>query len=138
MICIFYEGLFLSILSLGGASGPLMECQGKISVKEFEECITKKSNPFVRNVSLDSYKQETYLNLWTSSQMIFPEDGSVGVKQVLKPTLNLNASFVYVFCLFDKDFLLFLTNPLLVPRSCVRISENISYFGITIKVCFNV
>ena len=137
MICIFYEGLFLSILSLGGASGPLMECQGK-TVEEFEECISKRSNPFVRNVSLDSYKQETYLNLWTSSQMIFPEDGSVGVKQMLTPTLNLNASFVYVFCLFDKDFLLYVTNPLLVPRSCVRISENISYFGITIKVCFNV
>ncbi len=124
----------MSILSGGGANGALAECQGKIYVKEFKECTSNKSNPFVKDVGLDAYKQATFLIRWTSSQMIIPEDGSVGVKQIFKPTLSLNASFVYVFCLFDKDFLLYVSNPLIVPRSCMRISANTSYLLVSIKV----
>ena len=130
-----YAGLLLSILSGDGANGFLSECRGKISVDEFIKCILEKNTTFIKEISLESYKQATHLNLYTSYQMILPKDGTVGVKQsTYKPTLHLNPLFVYVFCLFDKDSLLYVSNPLIVPRSCVTKNKNSSYFGISVKV----
>ena len=94
----------------------------------------QRNTTFIREISLDSYKQATHLNLYTSYQMILPKDGTVGVKVTYKPTLHLNPLFVYVFCLFDKDSLLYVSNPLIVPRSCVTVNANSSYFGISVKV----
>ena len=86
---------------------------------------------------MKSYKQATQLNGYAAAQMIFPEDGSVGVKQTYKPTLQLDPSFQYSLCLFDKDFLLYVSNPLIVPRSCIKISQNSSFIPIPIKVGMN-
>ena len=83
---------------------------------------------------MKSYKQATLLNTYRAAQMIFPEDGSVGVKQTYKPTLHLDPSNPYSLCLFDKDFLLYVSNPLIVPRSCIKIRQNSSFTPITIKV----
>ena len=83
---------------------------------------------------MSSYIQALHLNGYAAAQMIFPEDGTVGVKQTNIPTLKLDPSFQYIFCLFDKDFLLFVSNPLIVPRSCIKIAKNSSITPIPIEV----
>ena len=125
----------MTILSGNGAYGFLYECQGKNSVDEFKDCILQKHTSFIRNISFESFEQATHLNDYTSAQIIFPKDGSVGFKQnIHKPTFHLDPLFEYTICLFDKDFLLAVSNPLIVPRSCATVSENSSYAGISLKV----
>ena len=132
---LIYKGMFLSILSGTGANGNLYaECGGKETVEDFKTCILQKSDSFIRDINLKSFRQATHLNKYTATQMIFPEDGSVGLKQTYKPTIMLNPLFEYIFCLFDKDFLLFISNPLIVPRSCLTISQNSSFIQIPLKV----
>ena len=128
-----YKGVFL--VNINGAHGTLYaECQGKKIVEDFKTCIMHKSDSFIKAINLKSYKQETHLSKFVKFQMIFPEDGSVGLKQTYKPTIMLNPLFEYIFCLFDKDFLLFISNPLIVPRSCLTISQNSSFIQIPLKV----
>ena len=128
--------MLLSILSGIGAHGFTYECLGTEFVEDFKTCILKKSDSFIRDISLKSYRQAINLNTFTAAQMIFPDDGSVvGVqKQTSEATLTLDPLFLYMFCLFDKDLLLHVDNPLIVPRSCIKISPNSSYVPITIKV----
>ena len=125
----------MSIVSGNGDVGFLSECRGKISVDEFKTCILQKSTSFIRNISLVSYKQAAFLSEITSAQIVIPEDGSVGLKQDLfKPTFHLDPLFTYMICLFDKDFLLSVSNPLIVTRNCAPVSANSTFAGITIKV----
>ena len=135
-----FKGVLLSILSGNAAHGILYDCSGGEFVEDFKTCILKKSDSFIREINLKSYRQAIHLNIFTAAQMIFPEDGSVGEKkQTFKPTLKLDPLFVYMFCLFDiKDLLLYVDNPLIVPRSCIEIGQDSSYVPITIKVrmCF--
>ena len=132
---LIFKGVFLSIFSGIGAHGFIYDCLGREFVEDFKTCIQKKRDSFIRDISLKSYRQATHLNKLTAAQLIFPEDGSVGVKkQFYKPTLTLDPLFLYVVCLFDKDLLLFVSNPLIIPRSCIKISQNSSYVPITIKV----
>ena len=117
----------MSIKSGNGNLGYLYECRGTKTIDEFKKCILQKSVPYIRYISLKSYKQATHLNHYTSYQSIIPKDGYL-------PTLNLDPLYSYVFCLFDKDFLLYVSNPLIVQRSCITVSANSSFVGITLKV----
>ena len=122
------------MLNVNGAHGNLFgECGGKKIVEDFKSCILNKSDSFIRGINLKSYKQETHLNRFQKFQMILPEDGSLGVKRI-KPTFHLDPLFVYLFCLFDKDFLLYFVNPLIVPRSCMKIRQNSTFTPIVMKV----
>ena len=127
-----FKGVFLH--TVNGAHGKLMECQGKKSVEDFKTCILQSSDSFIRDISLKSYKQETHLNEFQKLEMIFPEDGSVGVKISSNATLYLDPLFVYMICFFDKNFLFYVLNPLIVPRSCITISQNSSFTPIPLKV----
>ena len=129
-----WKGVFLSILSGSGAHGYLYECRGQKTVEDFKTCILQKSDSFIKDIGMKSYRQATYISGYAAAQMIFPEDGSIGVKQTDKATLKLDPLFQYIFCLFDKDFLLFVRNPMIVLRSCIKISQNSSFTPIPIKV----
>ena len=65
--------------------------------------------------------------------MIFPEDGSVPSKREANATIFLEPAFVYLMCLFDKDFLIFLGNSLIVQRSCLRISQSKTVIEIKVR-----
>ena len=68
-------------------------------------------------------------------KVILPEDGSVQSKiDISNETLTLDPSVSYIICLFDKDFLLYVSNSLVIQRSCSIISQNTHYTGIQIKV----
>ena len=130
----FFSGVFMTILSGNGGNGFLSKCLGKNSVNEFKNCISQKSNPFIRGISLDSYKQATFLTNMTPAQIIFPEDGSVGLRNLHNPTFSLNPLLVYRLCLYDKDYLLTISNPFIIPRTCVTVSANSSVIRIPVKV----
>ena len=122
------------MLNINGAHGNLYaECHGKKIVEDFKTCVMQKSDYFIKAINLKSYKQETHLTKFLKLQMIFPEDGAVGIKKT-KPTLNLDPLFEYIFCLFDKDFLLYIINPFIVPRSCIKIGQNSTFTPIAVKV----
>ena len=130
----FSAGVFLSVSSGNWDNGFLSDCQGQKSVDEFKNCILQKSKPFIRNISLESYTQTTVLTDIISAQTIIPEDGTVGLKKPSEPTFHLNPLHGYKFCLYDKDFLLSVSNPFIVPRTCVIVSANSSAVGIPIQV----
>ena len=129
-----FSGVFLTILSGIGKNGFLYECLGKNSVDEFKNCILQKSYPFIKGIDLESYKQATFLTDMTFAQIIFPEDGAVRLKNLYKPTFSLDPLFSYRFCLYDKDFLLPVSNPFIIPRTCVTVNANSSVLVIPIKV----
>ena len=125
----------MTILSGSGNNGLLSECLGKNSVDEFKNCILQKSNPLIRDISLESYKRATFLTPINAAQIIIPEDGSVGFRILYsRPTFHLDPLFVYRVCLYDKDFLLPVSNPFIIPRTCVKVGANSSVVGIQIKV----
>ena len=83
---VIFKGVLLSILSGNAAHGILYDCSGGEFVEDFKTCILKKSDSFIREINLKSYRQAIHLNIFTAAQMIFPEDGSVGEKK--KQPLN--------------------------------------------------
>ena len=125
----------MSILSGSGDDGFLSQCQGKKSVAKFKDCIMQSSSSFIRDISFESYERATILTDKTSAQIIIPEDGSVKLKKnMYKPTFKLEPLFSYKFCLYDKDFLLSVSNPFIIPRKCLTIKANSSVVGIPIQV----
>ena len=127
--------MFLSIVDgAHGAGNRYVKCWGKKIVEDFKKCILQRSVFFIREINLKSYKQAPYLNELFAAQIILPEDGSVGAKQNYKPNLKLDPLFVYILCLFDRDFLLYVSNPLIVSRSCIKINQYSKHTRIAIKV----
>ena len=130
-----FSGVFFTILSGNGKNGYLSQCKGKNSIDEFKNCILKKNTSFIRGIDLQSYEQATVLTDMTSAQIIIPEDGSVGLRNFYsRPTFHLDPLFVYRVCLYDKDFLLPVSNPFIIPRTCVTVGANTSVIRIPVKV----
>ena len=129
-----YAGVLMTILYGNGDNGFLSECQGKNSVDEFKNCISQKNTSFIRDINLESYEQATLLTSINSAQIIIPKDGSLGLKKPYNPTFQLNPLFTYRFCLYDKDFFLSVSNPFIIPRTCVTVGANSSVIKIPVKV----
>ena len=104
------------------------------SIDEFKSCIRQNRIDYIQGINLKSYKQRYRLSKNSMYEVIFPEDGSVPSKREANATIFLDPSFVYIMCLFDKDFLIYVSNSLIIQRSCLRISKNTYYTGVEIKV----
>ena len=97
-----------------------------ISYKDFEECIreSKIKTPLIKSFGIKSFRKQLYLNSYHVSDMIFPYNHSIGVKRDLKnPTFQLNPAYTFVLFLFDIDYFLYVTNPLIVHRSMMKVSS---------------
>ena len=106
------------------------------SVREFQECINKnrKKVPFLKNVGIKSYNKQVLLNPFASMDTILPENGSIGIKREFsKPTFEVDAGYSFVMALFDKDFFIFVSNPLIVQRSVLNVLPNSSFLMVGIK-----
>ena len=107
------------------------------SVEEFQECIKKSREkiPFIKNVGLKSFNEQILLNTYNSMDMILPENGSIGIKrkQFTNPTFLLDSGYSSVIALFDKDFFIYVSNPLIVQRSVLNVRPNSSYLMVGIK-----
>ena len=100
------------------------KCLKKNTIEDFKSCIRQNSKEYIQGINLKSYKQRTRLSKNIKYEVIFPEDGSVPSKRETNATISLEPSFVFIMCLFDKDFLIYVSNPLIVQRSCLRINQN--------------
>ena len=94
------------------------------SIEDFKSCIRHNTKDCIQGINLKSYEQKSRLSKNSRYEVIFPEDGSVPSKRETNATISLEPSFVYIMCLFDKDFLIYVSNPLIVQRSCLRINQN--------------
>ena len=97
-----------------------------ISYEDFETCVTqnKMKTPLIKSVGIKSFKKQLYLTSYGVSDMIFPYNHSIGVKRDLKnPTFHLNPAYTFVLFLFDIDYFLYVTNPLIVHRSMMKVSS---------------
>ena len=111
-------------------------CVGKNrSLEDFQECLWKSKIPLIQNVRMNSYKQYLSLNSYSANDMILPYNGSIGViRDPRYPTFELNSAYTYLLALFDKDFFLYLTNPLIIHRSVLKVVSNTSQILVGIKV----
>ena len=67
--------------------------------------------------------------------MILPCNGSIGaMRDWRNPTFELDPAYTFLLALFDKDFFLFVTNPLIVHRSVLKVFSNTSQVLVGIKV----
>ena len=87
----------------------------------------------MKYVGLESFKKQIYLSSYHHFDMIFPENGSIGITKK-DPTYQLDPRYGFILLLFDKDMFFFVSNPLLVPRSVVTVHPNTSYVFVGLKV----
>ena len=111
------------------------KCKQKESVDEFKTCFNQTMNSilFLRKVNIKSYHRYLHFNAHTVAEMILPGDGTVETKKDYKnATFKLDPKYSYIIHLFDKDFLVYLNNPLIVQRSFVTIHPytSMGYIGI--------
>ena len=138
VIIISCTGILFGILSGANHFYFKENCVEKIkSVEEFQECIKKsrKKIPFIKNVGLKSFNEHILLNTFNSMDMILPENGSIGIKRKFTdPTFVLDPGYSFVLALFDKDFFIYVSNPLIVQRSVLNVRSNSSWLTVGIKV----
>ena len=70
--------------------------------------------------------------------MILPYNGSLGYKWDLdNPTFKLNSSYSFALAFFDRDYFLYVSNPLIVHRSVTKVlsstSPSVSKVGIEVS-----
>ena len=111
-------------------------CVGKNkSLEDFQECLRKSKVPLIQNVRMNSYKQYLSLNEYSATDMILPYNGSIGVIRDWRyPTFELDSAYSFLLALFDKDFFLYVTNPLIIHRSVLKVVSNTSQILVGIKV----
>ena len=128
------KGIFVAILAADYAFGLGEKCMKKDSIEDFKSCIQLNTKDCIQGINLKSYKQKFRLSKNSRYEVIFPEDGSDPSKKELNATIFLEPGFVYLMCFFDKDFLIYVSNSLIVPRSCLKINQNTWSTGVEIKV----
>ena len=105
------------------------------SLEDFQACVEKSKIPLIQNLRMNSYKQHLFLNAYSVSDMILPCNGSIGaMRDWRNPTFELDPAYTFLLALFDKDFFLFVTNPLIVHRSVLKVVSNTSQVLVGIKV----
>ena len=107
------------------------------SVEQFQECLeqSKIKTPLIKSIGIESFNKQMHLNSFVTMDMILPEKGSIGLKRNLQnPTFKLDSGYTFLLILFDKDFFIFISNPLIVPRSVVRVFSNSSFITVGLKV----
>ena len=130
----FCEGIFVGTLSADNFNIG-RKCMGQKSIEDFKSCFQQNNEDYIKRINLNYFKQRTYLSKYNMFKVILPEDGSVISKRdPYNATLTLDPSFVYIMCLYDKDFLIYVSNSLIVQRSCLKINKNTYYTGIEVKV----
>lgn len=130
-------GILLSVLSGDNYLDYRYNCVGKNkSLKAFQTCVMESKTPLIKNVGMNSYKQHLHLNSYSVSYIILPDNESIGVKRDFSknPTFELNPAYSFVLALFDQDYLLFVSNPLVVHRSVIKVHSNSSNLMVGIKV----
>ena len=110
------------------------KCMKQNSIEDFKSCIRHNTEDCIQGINLKSYKQISRLSKNSRYEVIFPNDGSVPSKTEPNATIFLEPAFVYLVCFFDKDFLMYVSNSLIVPRSCLKINQNTWSTGVEIKV----
>ena len=131
------KGIFFVIKSGGNGEAIFNKvCRKKKSVEEFKICMDQNTKLFIKQINIKSFKHEILPSSFFTAQMIFPKDGSIGSNKTdyETPTLRLDPSFEYVLRFFDKDFFLYLNNPLIVQRSTLRIKRNSTFLHVHLKV----
>ena len=107
------------------------------SVEEFQACLeqSKIKTPLIKYIGIESFNKQLHLNSFATMDMILPEKGSIGLKRDLhNPTFELDSGYTFLLVLFDKDFFIFISNPLIVPRSVVTVFSNSSFITVGLKV----
>ena len=97
-----------------------------ISYEDFETCVTqnKMKTPLIKSVGIKSFKKHLYLNSMTVLDMILPYNHSIGFKvDFSNPTFLLNPTYTFALIFFDRDYFLYVTNPLIVHRSMLKFSS---------------
>ena len=78
-----------------------------------------------------------FMNLFDIYEMLLPAEGSLryGYEEDLKiPAFELDSSYGYKVYLFDPKYQMPFRNPLIVPRTSLKIIANHTYFEVNIKV----
>ena len=106
------------------------------TVDDFKVCVDQSTTevPFMKDVGIESFDKQVNLNSHYLYDMIFPNNGSIGMKRRFNPTFRLDPGYEFILLLFDKDFFFFVSNPLLVPRSVVTVYPNTSHVLVGLKV----
>ena len=103
----------------------------------FRECVNNNGTTFIEKIYFKTYKQMVYMNLFHVYDIILPAPGSLRYgygDNLTIPTFELNSSYGYQVYLFDPKFQMPFRNPLIVPRTSLKILANLTYFEVNIKV----
>ena len=127
MVLIWYKGMLFFIESGKNQHFFWENCVKKnISFEVFEACVGESiiKSPLIKSVGIQSFEKQLYLNSYKASEIIIPNNHSIGVKPDFnKPTFQLNPAYSFALVFFDKDYFLYVTNPLIVHRSMLKVSR---------------
>jgi len=108
-----------------------------ISFEDFKVCVRKSiiKTPLIKSVGIKSFKKQLHLNHYAVSDMILPFNGSIGVKRdINNPTFRINSSYTFALAFFDQDSFLFVSNPLIVHRSVLKVLSSTSPYILNIGI----
>ena len=126
MVLIWFTGMLFTILSGENQHFFMENCHGNISYKDFEACVRESriKTPLIESVGITSFKKQLHLNSFSVLDIILPFNNSIGVKGDLNnPTFKLNPAYTFSIVFFDRDYFLYVTNPLIVHRSMFQVSS---------------
>ena len=123
-------GILFTILSGDNQNFFRENCVLKnISFEDFKACVRKSriKTPLIKSVGIESFEEQLHLNQYAVSEMILPYNGSIGDKWDLNnPTFKINSSYSFGLALFDRDYFLYVSNPLIVHRSVTKVLSSTS------------
>ena len=112
-------------------------CIVKNSFEDFKKCVKKSriKTPLIENVGIKTFKKQLQMNRYSISDMILPYNGSIGVKRDLNnPTFLLNSSYTFALAFFDRDYFLYVSNPLIVHRSLLKVLASTSPYVLMVGI----
>ena len=124
-------GMLFTILSGENQHFFMENCHGNISYEDFEACVrdSRIKTPLIESVGITSFKKQLHMNSFSLFDMILPYNNSIGVKGDLNnPTFKLNSTYTFALVFFDRDYFLYVTNPLIVHRSMFKVSSTAGPF----------
>ena len=106
-----------------------------MSHDDFKQCVNQSTTKtsLMKYNGLESFHNQVYLNSYYHIDMLFPENGSIGVGRK-NPIFKLDPGYKFIIMLFDKDLFLFVSNPLIVPQTFLTVHPNTSNVFIGLKV----
>ena len=108
-----------------------------ISFEDFKACVkmSRFKTPLIESVGIKSFEKQLQMNEYSISDMILPYNGSIGVKTDLNnPTFMLNSSYTFALAFFDRDYFLYVSNPLIVNRSILKVLASTSPYVLMVGI----